>query len=84
MAILWTQVAMAGSVHVGYGGKGDPPCAEHNVACDPGACDAALRAPWASVTLAPLDICDDVRVTGTYRSAAGSRTQGHGTMVMPG
>jgi inosine-uridine nucleoside N-ribohydrolase len=55
-------VSMAGSVHIGYNGKeGRSP--EWNVRCDVEACRAVLAAPW-QVTMAPLDICGTLRLSG--------------------
>mmetsp|Transcript_11482 Transcript_11482/g.21922 ORF Transcript_11482/g.21922 Transcript_11482/m.21922 type:complete len:417 (+) Transcript_11482:124-1374(+) len=56
-------VGMQGSVYCGYKGSSTT-CAEHNVACDPGACAASIAAPWASVTLAPLDVCGNIHIKG--------------------
>lgn len=53
-------VGMHGSVRVGYG-KGSPPTAEWNVRANPGACRAALNAPW-DITITPLDTCGFVQL----------------------
>lgn len=57
------QVAMMGSIRVGYGTaeRAEP---EFNAACDPEACKAALAAPWRNVTIAPLDVSRGIIVTG--------------------
>jgi len=64
-------VAMAGSVHRGYGAEG-PPDAEYNVRADVEAARAVLRAPWEK-TLAPLDGCGDLVLAGeNFRRVADS------------
>jgi len=55
---------MQGSIFRGYSG-GEPPSAEHNVACNPAACARALAAPWCQAPLiAPLDTCMAVELWG--------------------
>ena len=55
-------VLMAGSVHIGYDGKeGRAP--EWNVFKDVPAARAVFAAPW-EITMAPLDICGTLRLTG--------------------
>lgn len=55
-------VTMAGSVRIGYDGA-PTPAPEWNVVCDPKAARAVIAAPW-EVTMAPLDICGTLRLTG--------------------
>lgn len=55
-------VAMAGSVHVGYDGAPQPQ-PEWNVHRDLAAIRAVFDAPW-SITLAPLDICGTLTLSG--------------------
>jgi len=55
-------VGMHGSVRKGYGGKAAID-AEYNVKADPGACRAALSAPW-DVTITPPDTCGLVVLKG--------------------
>lgn len=56
-------VAMAGSFRVGYA-PDSPPEAETNVRVDVPAFRALLAAPWRSLRLAPLDVCNDAVITG--------------------
>jgi len=56
-------VSMAGSVHVGYGGKPEPD-PEYNVVADVPAARAVLAAPWQSITWTPLDTCGTVILSG--------------------
>ncbi len=60
-------VSMAGSVRVGYDGAPKPQ-PEWNVKCDPAAVQAVFAAPW-DITLAPLDICGTLRLTGSDYAA---------------
>lgn len=64
-------VAMAGSVHIGYNGKeGRQP--EWNVVCDVPAAKAVFAAPW-EITIAPLDLCGTLTLSGEqYRRVAES------------
>ena len=55
-------VAMAGSVAIGYEGKKEPD-AEYNVARDIEAARAVFAAPW-EITIAPLDVCGTLVVSG--------------------
>jgi len=55
-------VAMAGSVAIGYNGK-ETPDAEYNVARDVEAARAVFAAPW-EITIAPLDVCGTLVVSG--------------------
>lgn len=55
-------IAMAGSVYTGYNGKeGRQP--EWNVVCDIAAAQAVFAASW-EVTIAPLDLCGTLMLTG--------------------
>ncbi|MBN2312051.1 MAG: nucleoside hydrolase [Candidatus Hydrogenedentes bacterium] len=55
-------VTMAGSVHIGYNGKqGRDP--EWNVKRNVEAAQAVFAAPW-DITMAPLDICGTLKLTG--------------------
>jgi len=55
-------VAMAGSVYIGYNGQeGRVP--EWNVIKDVAAAKAVFAAPW-DITMAPLDVCGTLRLTG--------------------
>jgi len=65
-------VAMAGSVHIGYGGKKerDP---EYNVVKDVAAARAVFAAAW-DITYAPLDTCGTFILKGdAYRQVAESK-----------
>jgi inosine-uridine nucleoside N-ribohydrolase len=55
-------VAMAGSVDVGYGGA-PKPCPEWNVVADVPSYRALFAAPW-EITIAPLDCCGEVILSG--------------------
>lgn len=60
-------VLMAGSVHIGYDGKeGRSP--EWNVVKDVPAAKAVFAAPW-EITMAPLDICGTLRLSGPRYNA---------------
>ena len=60
-------VLMAGSVHIGYDGKeGRSP--EWNVVKDVPAAQAVFAAPW-EITMAPLDICGTLRISGPRYNA---------------
>lgn len=58
-------VGMYGSIHKGYGGKPGP-VAEYNVNRDPASCAKALGAPWKSASIAPLDTCGLIQLTGKH------------------
>ena len=60
-------VGMHGSVRRGYGGSAEV-SAEWNVRADPGACRAALSAPW-DITITPLDTCGLVHLRGERYAA---------------
>ncbi|MDZ4861647.1 MAG: nucleoside hydrolase [Candidatus Hydrogenedentes bacterium] len=55
-------VLMAGSVYIGYEGKKTPD-PEWNVFRDVAAARGVFAAPW-EITMAPLDICGTLRLTG--------------------
>jgi len=55
-------VSMAGSVHVGYGGK-DTPDREYNVVADVPAARAVFAAPW-EIVWTPLDTCGNIVLRG--------------------
>ncbi len=64
-------VSMAGSVYVGYNGAAKPQ-PEWNVFKDIEASKAVFAAPW-DITIAPLDICGTLRMTGDdYKAVADS------------
>jgi len=66
-------VGMHGSVFRGYGGSAQP-SKEWNVVSDPASCRRVFEAPWASVTLTPLDTCGLVRLRGgKYAAVRASR-----------
>lgn len=66
-------VSMAGSVHIGYGGK-ETPDAEWNVHRDVDAARAVFAAPW-EISIAPLDTCGTLILKGErYRQVAESDT----------
>lgn len=66
-----TIVTMAGSIHTGYNGAPEPQ-PEYNVFRDIEAARAVFAAPW-SITMAPLDICGTLRLTGDrYQRVAAS------------
>lgn len=66
-------VTMAGSVHIGYGGK-ETPEPEWNVRRDLEAAKAVFAAPW-EISMAPLDTCGTLILKGErYRQVAESQT----------
>lgn len=65
--------AMAGSVHVGYGGKAEPD-PEWNVFRDVEAARAVFAAPWP-ITMAPLDTCGTLTLSGEQHARV--RASGH-------
>lgn len=66
-------VAMAGSVHIGYGGK-ETPDPEWNVHRDLEAARAVFAAPW-EISMAPLDTCGTLILKGkNYQKVADSQT----------
>jgi len=66
-------VGMHGSVFRGYNGAPEP-SKEWNVVSDPANCRRVFEAPWASVTLTPLDTCGLVRLGGAkYQTIRESR-----------
>jgi len=60
-------VSMAGSVHIGYNGI-EKRMPEWNVFRDLEASKAVFAAPW-DITIAPLDICGTLRMTGDHYKA---------------
>lgn len=65
-------VTMAGSIEIGYNGQAGR-CPEYNVLTDIDAAKAVFAAPW-DITLAPLDSCGTLRLTGDrYAAVAQSR-----------
>jgi len=60
-------VSMAGSVHIGYNGI-EKRMPEWNVFRDLEASKAVFAAPW-EITIAPLDICGTLRMTGNHYKA---------------
>ena len=61
-------VGMHGSVFRGYNGAPEP-AKEWNVVSDPVSCRRVFEAPWASMTLTPLDTCGLVRLRGEKYAA---------------
>ncbi len=73
-------VLMAGSVRKGYEGKATPQ-PEWNVLCDVAAARAVFAAPW-DITIAPLDSCGTLRLTGAdYEQVAGNTTAKARTII---
>ena len=60
-------VSMAGSVHIGYGGK-EGGCPEWNVLADIEAARAVFAAPW-DIAYAPLDTCGTLILKGERYAA---------------
>lgn len=72
--------AMAGSIDKGYLPSGDytnatdSPSAEYNIALDLDAARDVLSAPWAGVSLAPLDTTRSLQIVGPlYQKVLGTR-----------
>lgn len=70
--------AMAGSIDVGYKGDyGDDsnrPDAEYNILLDVDAAQQVLSAPWAGISLAPLDTTRKLQLVGPlYQEVLGTR-----------
>jgi inosine-uridine nucleoside N-ribohydrolase len=73
-------VLMAGSIHIGYGGKPEP-APEWNVVCDVESSKAVFSAPWA-ITIAPLDSCGTLQLQGEdYAKVTGSESAAAKTIV---
>jgi inosine-uridine nucleoside N-ribohydrolase len=73
-------VLMAGSVHIGYDGKPGR-SAEWNVFKDVDAAKAVFAASW-EITMAPLDICGTLRLTGArYAAVKGSHNARAATVI---
>ena len=73
-------VAMAGSVAIGYNGK-EKPDPEYNVARDVEAARAVFAAPW-EITIAPLDVCGTLVVSGDrYARITGSNAPRARTVI---
>lgn len=73
-------VTMAGSIHIGYGGKkGRDP--EYNVVKNIAAARAVFAASW-DITLAPLDVCGTLILKGERYARVNASTSARARVVM--
>ena len=73
-------VAMAGSIEIGYRGK-KRRAAEYNVARDVEAARAVFAAPW-EITIAPLDVCGTLVLSGDRYARVEESDQPRATTVI--